>query len=52
MQVIPKSTKVERLSENFALTDFTLSEEDMATISGLNKNKRFLDPSVFLMNKF
>ena len=45
--IIPKTTKVERLQENIGLFDFNLSNEDMKSISGLNKNKRFNDPGVF-----
>ena len=52
IQVIPKSTKNERLAENFAIDDFTLTEEDMEGISGLNQNKRFLDPANLYMNFF
>jgi 2,5-diketo-D-gluconate reductase B len=33
--VIPRTSKVERLTENAALFDFTLSEEDMAEIAAL-----------------
>ena len=35
--VIPKSTHVERMEENFNVFDFTLSEEDMNVIAGLDK---------------
>ena len=52
IQVIPKSTKNERLTENFAIDDFILTEEDMEGISGLNQNKRFLDPANLYMNIF
>jgi len=45
--IIPKTTKTERLQENIGLFDFNLANDDMAKISGLNKNKRFNDPGVF-----
>lgn len=35
--VIPKSTHIERMEENFNVFDFTLSEEDMNTIAELDK---------------
>ncbi len=35
MAVIPRTSKVERLSRNAAIFDFSLSETEMATISGL-----------------
>jgi len=44
---IPKTTKPERLAENFDLFTFTLSEEEMKSVSALNKNRRFNDPGHF-----
>lgn len=35
--VIPKSTHIERMEENFNVFDFTLSAEDMETIAALDK---------------
>lgn len=35
--VIPKSTHIERMKENFDVFDFELSNEDMQTIAGLDK---------------
>ncbi len=37
MVVIPKSTHVERMEENFNAFDFTLSDDDMDTIAALDK---------------
>lgn len=34
--VIPKSTHIERMQENLNVFDFTLSEEDMASIAALD----------------
>ena len=38
--VIPKTTKKERLVENFQIFDFQLSDEEMKEIFDLNKNYR------------
>ena len=35
--VIPKSTHLERMEENFRVFDFTLGEEDMQTIAAMDK---------------
>jgi diketogulonate reductase-like aldo/keto reductase len=43
--VIPKSSNPTRITENSQVTDFELSEADMTTISALNKNHRFVNPS-------
>lgn len=45
--LISKSTKLERLQENMAIFDFVLSEQQMADISALNRNRRFNDPGDF-----
>lgn len=37
--VIPKSTHIERMEENFNVFDFTLSDEDMATIASVDKKQ-------------
>jgi len=45
--VIPKTSKKERLAENINLFDFNLTADEMSSISGFNKNKRFNDPGHF-----
>lgn len=45
--IIPKTTKPERMRENLAIDDFTLSQVEMAAISSLNQNRRFNDPGAF-----
>jgi D-xylose reductase len=45
--IVPKTSRADRLAENIALFDFQLSEEEMAAIGGLNRNRRFNDPGVF-----
>ncbi|SIN63309.1 D-xylose reductase [Parasphingorhabdus marina DSM 22363] len=50
--IIPKSTNPERMRENLAITDFSLSEDEMAAISALNRNRRFNDPGVFCEQAF
>jgi 2,5-diketo-D-gluconate reductase A len=46
--VIPKSVNPARVAENFDLFGFELSTEEMARISGLNRNERTgPDPDVF-----
>lgn len=45
--VIPKSSNPGRMRENLALQDFSLSDDDMTAIAGLNRNRRFNDPGVF-----
>lgn len=37
--VIPKSTHIERMEENFNVFDFEISEEDMKRIAGLDKKE-------------
>ena len=45
--VVPKTSRVGRLAENLAVFDFTLTDAEMAAISGMNRNRRFNDPGVF-----
>lgn len=41
---IPKSTNKERIAQNFAAQKLKLTKKEVAAISALNKNKRFVDP--------
>lgn len=41
---LPKSTHPTRIAENLAVDDFDLDQQDMATISSLNRNARLIDP--------
>jgi diketogulonate reductase-like aldo/keto reductase len=42
--VIPRTSRIERLSENFAIFDFALSEDEMAEIAGLaSRRGRIVD---------
>lgn len=50
--VITKTTKPHRLQENLQVFDFALSDDEMAAISALNKNRRFNDPGVFCESAF
>ena len=50
--VIPKTSKIERLVENLTLLNFSLTDEEMSSISALDQNRRFNDPGVFCENAF
>jgi len=50
--VIPKTSKAERLIENLSLSNFNLTDDEMASISALNQNCRFNDPGVFCEGAF
>ncbi|XP_003475563.1 aldo-keto reductase family 1 member D1 [Cavia porcellus] len=41
--VIPKSFNPQRITENFQIFDFSLTEEEMTNIEALNKNTRFVE---------
>lgn len=45
--VIPKSSMVERLQENFQVFDFTISDEDMEKIKGIDRKYRTNQPARF-----
>lgn len=45
--VIPKTSKVERLEENFAVFNFEISSEDMEKIKALDRNYRTNQPAKF-----
>ncbi|KAG5624892.1 hypothetical protein H5410_010110 [Solanum commersonii] len=45
--VIPKSSKLERLQENFNVLDFELTKEDMDLIKSLDRNYRTNQPTKF-----
>jgi len=46
--VIPKSNNKARLQQNLEVNDFSLTSEELAEISGLNKGLRFNDPGFYL----
>ena len=43
ISAIPKSSNKERLKENFDIFDFSITEEDMATLDSFNENLRVVD---------
>ncbi|MBI1315226.1 aldo/keto reductase [bacterium] len=45
--VVPKTSRVERMRENLSINDFSLTDDEMAAISALNRNRRFNDPGDF-----
>lgn len=51
--IIPKSTHIERMEQNLDILDFTLSDEDMSAIAGLDTGKSLFfdhhDPEVVKM---
>ena len=42
--IIPKTTKVQRLQENFQVFDFSLTKEEYESISALDMNARLFNP--------
>ena len=45
--IVPKTTSEARLKENIALFDFELTADQMASISALDRHRRFNDPGDF-----
>ncbi len=45
--VLPKTGRIERLSENLHVYDFKISEEDTKRLEGLDKGLRTVDPLHF-----
>ncbi len=45
--VIPKTSRVARLSENLSVYDFELTSEEMQRVTSLDRNQRFNDPGAF-----
>ncbi|KAL1843722.1 hypothetical protein VTJ49DRAFT_103 [Mycothermus thermophilus] len=45
LAIIPKTTRTELMVSNLQSVDFDLSEEDIATITGFDRNLRFNQPS-------
>jgi D-xylose reductase len=50
--VIPKTSRPERLRENLAACDFSLSADQMQAISSLDRGRRFNDPGDFCERAF
>lgn len=50
--VIPKSTHVDRLKENFAAQNIKLDETDMETIAGLDKGERYITGEKFVFGDY
>ena len=46
--VVAKSTRRERLEENFRIFDFLLSDGEMRELRALSRRKRFNDPAKFV----
>lgn len=50
--VIPSSKNPDHIKDNFDLFDFTLTEEEMAEISDINKNKRYYTSTPELLKRY
>ncbi len=49
---IPKTQRPERLRENLAIFDFSLDDDQMRSLSALNRNRRYNDPGEFCEKAF
>ncbi|HEY9887647.1 MAG TPA: aldo/keto reductase [Candidatus Obscuribacterales bacterium] len=47
--VIPKSVNPERLAQNLAAAEIALTEEDMAAIASLDRHRRYVDGSIWVV---
>ena len=50
--IVPKTSHVSRLKENFAIFEFELSDREMDAISSLDRHRRFNDPGQFTESAF
>ncbi|MEM7781782.1 MAG: aldo/keto reductase, partial [Planctomycetota bacterium] len=52
VSIVPKTSNRNRLVENIAIFDFELSDEQMQSMSDLNRHRRFNDPGDFCESAF
>lgn len=50
--IVPKTATKSRLAENIDLFSWSLTEDEMKTINGLDKKQRFNDPGVYAEGGF
>jgi len=50
--IIPKSENEGRIKQNLTLDNFTLDEDDMNAVAGIDKKMRFNDPAVYTEKAF
>lgn len=50
--IIPKTSNIVRMKENFEIFNFDLEKDDIEEISNLNCNKRFNNPAIFCEKAF
>lgn len=48
--VIPKSVNPERIQQNLAAADIALTDEDMAAIAALDRHRRYVDGSIWVVD--